>query len=360
MQKKLIALAVASVVSGGAFAQTNVTISGQIRMSVDQYKLSDLPAGFTASTETRVTDESSRLFIKGREDLGGGMYAGFVFDNRWALDNGASTSAGGNSNIHIGGKWGQIAMGRQDLHYGTALESYKAFTNQNFLGNGPLAQVNGTVIALGSRTPNVIMYDSPNMSGFTARIAASTAFAGAEGTGVRAAGAADPGKGGATNLALNYANGPIKAGYSYWKATVEGGKTAVVGDQRGDTLQFGYSFPMGINVGLAWNKSKLEFTNGERSRTAWLLPISYDFGANRVNFTYLSAGNTTGVANSGAKAYTLAFGHSLSKRTNVGIGYSRLTNETGATYNLFGGGTSTAATPGADVSQLALTMYHAF
>lgn len=34
MQKKLIALAVAGLVSGGAFAQTNVTISGQIRMSI--------------------------------------------------------------------------------------------------------------------------------------------------------------------------------------------------------------------------------------------------------------------------------------------------------------------------------------
>ncbi len=359
MHKKLLALAVAGVVSGGTFAQSNVTISGQIRMSVDQYKLSNLPAGFTASTETRVTDESSRLFIKGKEDLGGGSYASFQIENRFSPDLGAFT-AGGNTNLTLGGSWGSLAVGRQDLHYGTALESYLAFTNQNFLGNGPLSQVNGTVIALTSRTANSVWYDSPNLSGFTVRVAGSTAFAGAEGTGLRAVGAADPGKGGATNLALNYANGPIKAGYSYWNATVEGGKTAAVGDQRGDTLQFGYSFPMGLKVGIAWNKSKLDLTTGERSRTAWLLPISYDFGSNRVNFTYLSAGDTTGVASSGAKAFTLAFGHALSKRTNVGINYSKLSNETGATYNLFGGGTSTATVPGADVSQLALTVYHSF
>ena len=359
MHKKLIALAVASVVSGGAFAQSNVTISGQVRMSVGQYKLSNLPAGFEASTESRVTDESSRLFIKGKESLGGGSYASFQIENRFSPDLGAF-SAAGNTNITLGGNWGAVAMGRQDLHYGTALESYKAFTNQSFLGNGPLAQVNGTVIALGSRTANAVWYDSPKMSGFSVRLAGSTAFAGAEGSGLRAAGATDPGKGGAANIALNYANGPIKAGYSYWKATVEGGNTAAVGNQRGDTLQFGYSFPMGLKAGLAWNKSKLDFTTGERSRTAWLLPISYDFGSNRVNFTYLSAGNTTGVANSGAKAYTLAFGHSLSKRTNIGVSYSKLSNETGATYNLFGGGTSTATVPGADVSQLALNVYHAF
>jgi predicted porin len=359
MQKKLLALAIAGVISGGAYAQSNVTISGQVRMSVNQYKLSNVGAAFAASAENHVTDESSRLFIRGKEDLGGGGYASFQIENRFSPDLGAF-SAGGNTNLTLGGNWGSLAVGRQDLHYGTALESYLAFTNQNFLGNGPLSQVNGTVIALASRTANSVWYDSPNMSGFTLRVAGSTAFAGAEGSGVRAAGAADPGKGGATNLALNYANGPIKAGYSYWNATVEGGKTALVGDQRGDTLQFGYSFPMGLSLGIAWNKSKLDFTTGERSRTAWLLPISYDFGANRVNFTYLSAGDTTGVANSGAKAFTLAFGHSLSKRTSVGINYSKLTNEAGATYNLFGGGTSTAATPGADVSQVALTVYHSF
>lgn len=359
MHKKLIALAVAGLVSGGAFAQSNVTISGQIRMSVDQYKLSDVGAGFATSTETRVNDESSRLFIKGREDLGGGSYASFQIENRFSPDLGAF-SAAGNTNISLGGKWGAVAMGRQDLHYGTKLESYLSFTNQNFLGNGPFAQVNGAVIAVTSRTANAVWYDSPNLSGFSVRLAGSTAFAGAEGSGVRAAGTADPGRGGAANIALDYANGPITAGYSYWDATVEGGKTAAVGDQRGDTLQFGYSFPMGIKAGIAWNKSRLNFTTGERSRSAWLLPISYDFGSNRVNFTYLSAGNTTGIANSAAKAYTLAFGHSLSKRTNVGIGYTKLINQASATYNLFGGGTSTAATPGADVSQVALNVYHSF
>lgn len=359
MNKKLIALAVASALSGSAFAQSNVTISGQIRMSVDQYKLSNVGAGFTSSTETRINDESSRLFIKGREDLGGGAYASFQIENRFSPDLGAF-SALGNTHISYGGKWGSVAVGRQDLHYGTKLESYLAFTNQNFLGNGPFAQVNGAVVALTTRTANAVWYDSPKMAGFSLRLAGSTSFAGTEGSGVRAAGASDPGRGGASNIALDYANGPITAGYSNWNATVEGGSTAVAGHQRGDTLQFGYSLPMGIKAGIGWNKSSVDNLGSKISRTAWLLPLSYDFGSNRVNFTYLSAGNTSGIANSGAKAYTLAFGHALSKRTNVGAGYTKLINEARATYNLFGGGTSTAATPGADVSQVALSVYHSF
>lgn len=381
MQKKIIALAVAGLMSGAAFAQSNVTISGLMRMSVEQYKLSNVGAGFSASAENRVSDQSSMIVISAKEDLGGGMYAGFVMDNRTAPDvntvaaTGANnnTWAGGNSNVHLGGNWGRVSLGRQDLHYGTAIESYKAYTLQNILSNGVFSQVSGNAIAVASRTPNVIMYDSPNMSGFSARLAVSTAWRATEGTGVRAAGAADPGKGSAATLALNYANGPIKAGYSYWRGTTEGGKgaTAATSDQRGDTLQFGYTFPMGLAIGIGWNKSKLENTGGTSGRTAWMLPVSYTFGANQVAFTYAKAGNTgtgaTGVvsgANTGATAYTLAYGYSLSKRTNVGVSYSKLDNKSAATYDLFGlaanGGTSTAATPGADVSQFAVNMNHSF
>lgn len=372
MQKKIIALAVAGLMSGAAFAQSNVTISGLARMSLEQYKLSNVGAAFSSSAENRVSDQSSMLVFTVREDLGGGMYAGVNIDNRWAGD-GGGFGATGNTNINLGGNWGRLAMGRQDLHYGTVIESYKAYTLQNILSNGLFAQVSGNAIANATRTPNVVMYDSPMMSGFSARLAMSTAFRAGEATGVRGAGAADPGKGSASNLALNYANGPIKAGYSYWRGTTEGGKTAAAGgsDQRGDTLQFGYTFPMGLAIGIGWNKSKLENTVGTSSRTAWVLPVSYTFGANQLAFTYAKAGDTsvgnTGVAsgaNTGANAYTLAYSYMMSKRTNIGLSYTKLDNKAAATYDLFAiaanGGTSTLATPGADVSQFAVNMNHAF
>ena len=74
MQKKLIALAVAGLVSGGAFAQTNVTISGLVRLSVEQYKLSNVGAGFDSSAENRVSDQSSMLVFSG-----GGYHAYWLF-----------------------------------------------------------------------------------------------------------------------------------------------------------------------------------------------------------------------------------------------------------------------------------------
>lgn len=367
MQKKLIALAVAGLMSSAAFAQSTVTISGLARMSYNQDKVTGLAAGFESSPEHYISDQSSMLVFSVKEELGGGMYAGVNIDTRWSGDMGAF-GASGNTNMHLGGNWGKVSMGRQDLHYGSAIESYKAYTLQNILGNSLFTQVQGTAVAIGSRTPNAVWYDSPNMSGFSARLAMVTAYnsAGAqvEGSGVRAAGAADPSKGSATNLALNYANGPIVAGYSYWRSTNEGGKgaTAATADQRGDTLQFGYTFPMGLKLGAAWNKSRLETTVGDFSRTAWLLPVSYTWGANQVAFTYVKAGNTTNVTDSDAKAYTLAYGYSLSKRTNVGAAYTKMNNNTGATYNLFGAAGRGAVTTvaGQDVGQFSLNMNHSF
>ena len=152
MQKKIIALAVAGLMSCAAFAQSNVTISGLMRMSVEQYKLNSVVAGSQASAENRVSDQSSMLVFSGKEDLGGGMYAGFNIDNRFSPDLGAF-GASGNTNLHLGGNWGRVAMGRQDLHYGTAIESYKAYTLQNILSNGLFSQVSGNAVAVASRTP---------------------------------------------------------------------------------------------------------------------------------------------------------------------------------------------------------------
>lgn len=369
MQKKLIALAVAGLVSGGAFAQaSNVTISGLVRTSWEQFKKSDVVAPASSGSENRVSDQSSMLVFSGREDLGGGMYAGFQIDNRFSPDLGA-IAASGNTNVHIGGNWGRVSMGRQDLHYGSAIESYKAYTLQNILSNGPFAQVNGTTVAVGSRTPNAVWYDSPTWSGFSVRVAGSSNIGGNEGAGINATGGKNPSDGAAWNLALNYANGPIKAGYSYWTSKNEGGKgaTYATADQRGDTLQFGYAFPMGLTVGLAWNKSRLDTTVGESSRTSWLLPVSYTFGNNQIAFTYNKANNLSGGfrannSDTGASAYTLAYGYSLSKRTNVGAAYTKISNQRNATYNVFAnaanGTTVTAA--GEDPSQFSINVNHSF
>ena len=90
MQKKIIALAIAGLVSGGAFAQAStVTISGQMRLAIDNASASGCSAvGCTNLTSrTRVTDQNSNIRFAGVEPLGGGT------DAWWQAESAIGTTA---------------------------------------------------------------------------------------------------------------------------------------------------------------------------------------------------------------------------------------------------------------------------
>ncbi len=371
MQKKLIALAVAGLVSGGAFAQSNVTISGGIFMGYDSNKTSGGTATGGFGTVNRVTDHSSNLNINGSEDLGGGMKAVFQIDTRFGLDAPGGTWAGGNSHVGLSGNWGRVIAGKQDLHYNElagGLGAMRVRSLQSLLGHGIMSEVNGVAITPRTRSNNVVMYNSPNMSGFAVQVAGSTAaFAAAEG-----GQAADGSKGSAWNLTAKYANGPINAGYSYWQNNEEGGNGATAAtaasDQRSNRIWGRYTLPMGLALGLGWDSSKYDSdvtanTNWVK-RNAWQATGQYTMGANAFYLQYAKAGNTSGAgaadSGSGAKAWMLGYDYALSKRTNVGISYTEVKNDsTSGTYDFFASATPTAGV-GNKSAQWHLGMSHSF
>lgn len=352
MQKKIIALAVAGLMSGAAFAQSNVTISGLAKVGYDNYKITN--SGY--STEDRISDQSSRIIFKGSEDLGGGLSAIFQIDMRYANDLGG-LGATGNTFVGLSSKsMGTVVMGRHDVHYfeNGGLEGNRAGSLQTSATNGIMSQNNGTTIAVGTRTPNVTAYISPNMGGFTFKAGVATAAAN-EGSGL-----ADGSDGSGANVVASYSAGGLAAGLSYFRLNAEGG---AVGDQRSTRAWAGYSFPMGLKVGLVWDSNKLERAVGTTTkRNAWAIPVTFTMGNNSLYFTYARAGDLSGTSNTGANQYTLGFDHALSKRTSVGVFYTKLNNDRAGTYDMFGmgasGGTTTAA--GQDARQLYAGIAHSF
>lgn len=225
----------------------------------------------------------------------------------------------------------------------------------------------------------------------------------------------DYNKGGAWNIVGRYYNGPINAVISYynmkpeWKnATATTNFYAVntwtpagstitsmgnAGAQKGLKAHFDYKFPFGLQVGLGYDQFKADlgsgivttyaglggagavvgvpvtYNLGVNKRTAWMIPVSYQFGAHKVYFTYAKAGDVknsvTGTANAtGAKQYTLAYDYALSKRTYVGASYVRLDNDRNATYNPWLSGISTLGgstlAAGEDARYFSLNMTHFF
>jgi predicted porin len=376
---KIIALAVAGLVSGGAFAQANVTVSGNIGVSYDQYTLGGATVGRTTYRQNMVTDHSSAIILKGEENLGNGMTAWFQIDSRLTMDRGRAaasqygqpyTTSGlgdGNTAIGLKGNFGTVGIGRWDAHYDAfaAIESYGAGALAARVGYfGIMAQVAGAQIALGSRAANLMFYDTPTWNGFNARIAYSTAAGGGEGEGAQlVAGGSDPGAGRAIQLRANYANGPVAAVFSYFNHRIEDRNSYTAcaaapttlaltcpptltaapnpADQRSTRLGVAYTFPMGLKVGLGWDRSEVSNnaavaagatgaparTAGNFTRTAWMLPIKYSMGNHDLHWTYAKAGNTTNVGGSnGATQNVFAYGYNFSKRTSIGVQYITVSN----------------------------------
>ena len=107
MNKKLIAVAVAGAFAApAAFAQSSVTISGQIKGGFEGLSYGNYgnpAAGRAAGTnrsQTGVVDDSSAVVFTVLEDLGGGMQAEARIDLRPSIDTvvrkstGSSTSSG--------------------------------------------------------------------------------------------------------------------------------------------------------------------------------------------------------------------------------------------------------------------------
>jgi predicted porin len=368
MQKKLIALAVASLMSGAAFAQSNVTISGNIFMGYDSNSTSGVVTTAGFGTVNRVSDHSSSIVFAGTEDLGGGMKAVFQIDSRPGFDFTGGTWAGGNTHVGLTGNWGGFRMGKQDMHYhelGVGLGTMRVRSLQSMIGAGMMSEVNGVAITPRTRANNFMWYNSPNMSGFNVMAGVSTSAFATEGVQT-----VDGSRGFTWTGTAKYANGPFNMGYSHWAHNEEGGNGATAGtvgsDQRSNRLWARYAFAMGLELGLGYDSSKYDSdaTNSTNfvKRNAYQLAGKYSTGANAFYLQYASAGNTSGAGladtGSGAHTWLLGYDYALSKRTNVGISYTHLRNKQNGTYDFFQSPVGTTA--GARSTQLHLGMSHSF
>lgn len=371
MKKSLLALAILGAFASAAQAQ--VTIGGVVEANIKDYKVGNTTR--KVQNEIRIDDDyTSRFWLTGTEDLGGGNAALFYVENRLNTDVSSSNGSGnglsnGDTFLGLKGGWGQFTAGKHSMMYsqGVGTERGKngiqALPISFYATFSVLDQINGSNITT-SRVQNSILYKLPKLSGFNGSVGYSTQTSGNEGT---INGTTNYSSGGAAYLQGGYSNGPIYVNLAYWKEYSEG-RTGE--DKTQARLSGSYAFPFGLKIGLQLDqaKSKSSVTGVETGkRGAFDIPVSYSFGANTILASYARAGNTsvggTSVANSGAKFFTLGYDYALSKRTNVGVFYNKLKNDTAGAYHPFSSGSSpTGSTPlaGESVTAFALGIKHTF
>jgi len=368
MNKKLLAVAVASVLAAPATALAQVTISGIFKVGIDQYKVNNPVPARTQTSEMRITDNSSRVIISVSEDLGGGMAAIGQWDIRGAMDTGAAIASSGNTWVGLRStSWGSLTLGRHDLHYGKQPDDIAAKAGalmaaavslMDYAGGG------GTAIAVTSRTANVVRWDSPNWGGFTLTAAYSMGVAAQEAD--LTAGATE--KGNAFNLNPAFTASNWQIGASLWSSKSDGATAATQVEQDGQVL-YGYMRFGGWKIGAAYNMSSIAVGGADTSdRNAWTVPVGFTTGAHNFNFHYTKADDDDIIAgDNSAKMFAFAYVYDLSKRTSMGVTYAKLDNAVAANYSFFtntsGGGLSSANTSlaaGEDGQLIAFTLRHAF
>ena len=354
MKKTLVALAALAVTS--AFAQSSVTISGQLDAGL---QINNSTTGVSSTTLVGGSYGASRLRFVGVEDMGGGNKANFLLEMQPGMADGG-TSGNGLFNrgawLGLSGGWGEMRLGRQGTtHIGVVCTIDQSGCYGGFFGGGLLFSGSGsianntnpwfaanptrggagqaistigggfngqptaagvagtspganaaTVTTTGQDVTRVvrgITYLTPNMSGFTGQL--QYAFGGV-------AGAA--GDGATTGLQLMYANGPVAVGLGYSTA---GGTAASPNTGTLMTLGGTYDFGM-VKLGLGYQKEGAA-TNGS---------------AFAVNFTDATAYGVTIMGNLGAFKPYLKFGNrTVSGGTFGGMTVAQMV-DIGTTYNL--------------------------
>ena len=301
MKKSLLAMAALTAFAGAASAQSSVTLFGIVDMSIAQ---TSNGSGGNLKSLSNDGINSSRLGVRGVEDMGGGLKAGFWLEGAISGDNG--NAAGFNfqrrSTVSLLGAFGEVRLGRDfDPSFWnlTVFDPFGtngvggALNNYSTLGSGATTAV---------RVNNAVSYFLPSLGGIYGQL---TAAAGENVQGNKYMGGR-----------LGYAAGPVNVAVAY-------GKTYRTGAMTDDytNVNVGGSFDFGFMT-LEGYFGKYDYA--AQSQKQALLGVLVPIGAGTIKASIIK---TTGSSDLYAsQQYAVGYQYDLSKRTAVYAQYASLNN----------------------------------
>lgn len=342
MQKKLIAMAVAGLASGAAFAQSNVTVYGIMDMAYIRAKADGADSRSFINSGGM---SGSRLGFKGVEDLGNGLKA--VFNLEWGVEIdqqmglgqvGSGTAIGTNSVnsttgtrnslVGLAGSFGTVAAGRmQTTGYDFACATgplaggiFDAY-NKVGLGGTQLLTCGG-----GGRANNAFAYISPSFGGLSlaynhGRVSEGVATGAAPFyTGTPGATGAKFSDAYANLFSATYDAGPVAVRGVYSKITA---KDLLPGNIKEWGLNGSYD--LGVAKLYASYQSRKDDNTGDKDKK-WGIAAGIPVGpTGSVAVQY--AKSKMDINDKDSKSWSIAYIHGLSKRTDVYAGYNRVNND---------------------------------
>jgi len=328
MKKSLVALAVLGTIAGSAAAQSSVTLFGLVDLTTRYTKAN----GQSLSKLSNDGSSSSRLGVRGVEDLGGGLKAGFWLESGLAADTGAAGGNVGNapaagapvstfwnrrSTVSLMGDFGEVRLGRDKTAVNLTMDDFDPYgdvgqgamyNTYSVLGSGATSFGSSTV----NRNNNQVIYILPsNLGGFYGQVNV------AAGEGV-----STPGSGSQKQYSgrVGYKDAALNVAGSYAETDITTGKLKV------SNLDVSYDFGM-VKPVATWTQIKFGAYQQSNYTLAATAPVGP--GLIEASYTDSQANDAAKAAKLGGKAqhFSLGYIYSLSKRTSVYANVSEIKND---------------------------------
>jgi len=383
-RNSLLAAACGLCIASTALAQTSsVQLYGRANLGLDNYSAEGSGvAGADRESRMRVFDNSSRVGLRGTEDLGNGLKAVFQIESGVNVDNGSNTGQGGQGNgstgfwasrdsyVGVDSSFGRFTFGRQSIYYSNGLNAQFSSNYINTEVPWTDGRAFGRVRVPASRQSNVVLYTSPTLAGLNASLYyspnAQEPVQGSTTTDTDGSiwGATARGAWGAFYAQLDFVsnkgNSPVGVG--------------VRSDQSAYKLGASWGYMPGARIGLvgtlAYDNQALGLTAGDEvKQLSWTINWEHTFGSFQVMAQYGELGNLKNcdsdtLPGNVSRGYMIGGRYILSKRTWVYASYNGTSNKSNQFADYTNAGyTSVSGAPfpyGADPEVWAIGLLHNF
>lgn len=333
MKSALIAgCSVLAAATTPALAQSSVTVSGIVDAAVRQ--VSNEGVGSSKSVVSG-SNSTSRLVFSGKEDLGGGLTAGFHLEHGLLADTGAPAASDKfwdrRATVSLASSsWGEARLGRDFVPSYVVWSRHDPFSyvgvarSANLVSSvptGPIRAAFGSNANTTVRSDNAVQLMLP--SGLLGGLEGGLLAAPSEG------GDASAGKAKVLGIRLGYAG----SGFGVSAATTSSENSLTTAGKFTDSVVGGHMDVAKVKVSAAWRQFKYD----DARQTLLLLGATATFGSHEVKASWVKADlsgtvGATAIGGNDAAQLGLGYVYNLSKRSAVYVTAAQVSNDGAARF----------------------------
>lgn len=341
---------------------SNVEIYGLLRPSINFIDNGD-------DTGSAMEFNNSRLGFKGTEDLGSGLKAIWQLESNVRLDQRGDGANFVNRDAWVGlaGNFGSVTIGNHQTAYRLTTAALDPFADSigdynNIMGVYGVAEGGENNIAaadFNQRLRNSILYTSPKIAGFQARV--SYALNANEGPG---GGTADDN---VMAVGASWSAGALAVYGAYELQRGAGNAALGTGDtdDDGSAAKVGASFKVLPTTTIYAMVERMWVDGGIGgadfdNRDAYYIAAKHSVGNIDLLGNFMVARDSD-AGDDGAKGFALGASYNFSKRTSLGLIYAQVRNDDDGRYGMDQGGyTAPDAIGGENIKGYSLRISHSF